>query len=55
MHKRSFLRTVLFLAAFALVMAGCSGKKVLLDEQGKEVSLENKDKPSLVFFFTGNT
>ncbi|WP_156424390.1 hypothetical protein [Bacillus sp. FJAT-27445] len=55
MRKRKFLPAVLLLMAFALVLAGCSGKKVLLDEQGKEVSLENKDKPSLVFFFTGNT
>ncbi|WP_158587483.1 hypothetical protein [Neobacillus notoginsengisoli] len=55
MRNRKTLLSFFLLMAFTLVLAGCSGNKALLDDKGKEVSLENKDKPTLVFFFTGNT
>ncbi|MGJ7920284.1 hypothetical protein [Neobacillus sp. LXY-4] len=40
-----------------LIMTGCGndGPIALPDEDGKNVSFENMDKPALVFFFTGNT
>jgi len=55
MQKRKYLLGFFLLMAFTFVLGGCSGNKALLDDNGKEVSLENKDKPTLVFFFTGNT
>ena len=45
---------VLFMALTFLI-TGCSNNKALLNDDGKEVSLGNKDVPTLVFFFTGNT
>jgi ABC-type Fe3+-citrate transport system substrate-binding protein len=52
---------VLMVLLAGLVLSGCSDEKLdsgssvfsLPDENGKEVSLENMDKPALVFFFTG--
>jgi hypothetical protein len=42
--------------AFMLILAGCSSdpnKKALKDDQGNVVTLDNKEKPTLIFFFTG--
>jgi hypothetical protein len=50
-HKLIFF-LVLFMAMTAFV-TGCSGSDVLVDDEGKEVSFENQEQPSLIFFFTG--
>ncbi|MEW9051130.1 MAG: hypothetical protein AB2392_08230 [Neobacillus sp.] len=50
-HKLIFF-LVLFMAMMAFV-TGCSGSDVLVDDEGKEVSFENQEQPSLIFFFTG--
>ncbi|WP_175384474.1 hypothetical protein [Bacillus sp. FJAT-27225] len=55
MKRRSLYIGFCMLMAVAFALAGCSGNKAILDDQGREVSFDNKDKPSLVFFFTGNT
>ncbi|WP_156319895.1 hypothetical protein [Bacillus sp. FJAT-18017] len=55
MKKRSLYVGFYVILAVVFTLAGCSGNKAILDDQGKEVSLEKKDKPTLVFFFTGNT
>jgi len=55
MKKRGLYIGFCVILALVFALAGCSGNKSILDDQGKEVSLENKDKPTLVFFFTGNT
>lgn len=55
MRNQKYLVALLLTMAFMVVMAGCSSNKALLDDNGKEVSLENKDNPTLIFFFTGNT
>jgi hypothetical protein len=39
--------------AFSTILTGCSGSNALLDENGKEVVLENGEQPSLIFLFTG--
>ncbi len=57
---RKFLFIMMFLMVSAFI-SGCSGDKsesgsnafTLPDENGKEVSFENMEKPALVFFFTG--
>jgi hypothetical protein len=55
MKKRGLYIGFCVILALVFALAGCSGNKSILDDQGKEVSLESKDKPTLVFFFTGNT
>jgi hypothetical protein len=57
---RKWLLMILSILFIAFI-SGCSEEKTesgssgltLPDENGKEVSFENMDKPALVFFFTG--
>jgi hypothetical protein len=55
MKSRKYLAVLFSTMVFLLTMSGCSNDKPLLDEKGKVVSLENKDNPTLVIFFTGDT
>jgi hypothetical protein len=53
MNKHKFIIFMVLLMSITIIISGCSGSDMLLDEQGNEVSFENQDKPSLIFFFTG--
>lgn len=56
MRNSKFFKFLFFMMALALVATGCSpdeDAKALKDEEGIIVSLENKENPSLIFFFTG--
>jgi peroxiredoxin len=56
MHKKKHFMLILSLLMLVIVGAGCTPneeKSALKDEQGNTVSLDNKEKPTLVFFFTG--
>jgi hypothetical protein len=55
MRSRKYLAVILSTIVLMIVMTGCSSNKQLLNEKGKVVSLENKDTPTLVIFFTGDT
>lgn len=49
---------MLTLIILTLFTAGCSSdadKKALKDEHGKAVALDQKNTPTLLFFFTGNS
>ncbi len=52
MQKKFLLGLLLMLGVF---IVGCSndGPITLVDDQDKEVAFENREKPALVFFFTG--
>jgi hypothetical protein len=56
MHKKKHFMLILSILMFVIVGAGCTPneeKSALKDEQGNTVSLDNKENPTLVFFFTG--
>jgi hypothetical protein len=56
MQIRKNMMIILFLFLISIIGAGCSpdeNAKALKDANGKEVVLDNKDKPTLIFFFTG--
>jgi hypothetical protein len=56
MHKKKHHLLILSLLIFVLIGAGCTPnaeKTALKDEQGNTVSIVDKDKPTLIFFFTG--
>ncbi|WP_193747682.1 hypothetical protein [Neobacillus niacini] len=56
MHKKKHFVLILSLLMLVIIGAGCTlnvEKSALKDEQGNTVSLDNKEKPTLVFFFTG--
>lgn len=55
LQNRKYLAGLLSMIVFLVMMAGCSSNNPLLNDDGKKVSLGNKDVPTLVFFFTGNT
>lgn len=55
MRKPKYIVVLFLIMVIMAVIVGCSNNKALLDDNGKEVSLENKDNPTLIFFFTGNT
>lgn len=51
--KKSFLFGMLLILGVFII--GCSNDDALTlsDDQGNKISLENRDNPALVFFFTG--
>lgn len=54
--KKNFILLILSLMMLVTIGAGCTPseeKSALKDEQGNSVILNNKEKPTLVFFFTG--
>lgn len=56
MHKKKHLILILFLWMLVMIGAGCTPneeKSTLKDEQGNTVRLDNKEIPTLLFFFTG--
>ncbi len=58
MQKRKNLMIILSLMLLTIIGTGCStdeNSKALKDDKGKIVALDNKEKPTLLFFFTGNS
>lgn len=58
MQKRKYLMIILSLMLFTIIANGCSpdeNAKALKDDKGNIVALDNKEKPTLLFFFTGNS
>jgi len=58
MQKRKFLLIILSLMLFTIIGTGCSpdeNAKALKDDKGNIVALDNKEKPTLLFLFTGNS
>lgn len=56
MYKKKHFILILSLMMLVIIGAGCTPseeKSALKDEQGNSVILDNKEKPTLVFFFTG--
>ncbi|MFC0469343.1 hypothetical protein ACFFHM_02015 [Halalkalibacter kiskunsagensis] len=57
--KRSYLKSVLVIAIFLIMLTGCGstqsepeGELSLLNEQGEEVTLTNKERATVLFHFT---
>jgi len=58
MQKRNYLMIILSLMIFTIIVTGCSpdeNEKALKDDKGNIVALDNKEKPTLLFLFTGNS
>jgi hypothetical protein len=56
MQKNKLLMLLLSLMLLTFIGAGCSpdeNAKALKDDQGNVVALDNKENPTLLFFFTG--
>lgn len=56
MLKRKFLILIFSMMVISIIGTGCSSnenKNALKDENGKTVYLDNKEQPTLLFFFTG--
>lgn len=56
MINRKLLMIVFSLMIITVIGAGCSSdenENALKDENGKVVALDNKEQPTLLFFFTG--
>ncbi|WP_156431159.1 hypothetical protein [Bacillus sp. FJAT-29814] len=56
MLKRKFLILIFSMIVISIIGTGCSSNEnenALKDENGKTVLLDNKEQPTLLFFFTG--
>ncbi|MCM3764577.1 hypothetical protein [Neobacillus niacini] len=56
MLKRKFLILIFSMMVISIIGNGCSSNEnenALKDESGKTVHLDNKEQPTLLFFFTG--